>query len=235
MEEKPVPTGVVTGPFSATLLARMESSTSCGSGSPKRLIASAPTKYLSHSMSTPAHSMMETTAAVTSGPMPSPGRSVILCLAIAVNPFQSLARALEIEVHGQQRPERREIGQLAEAAPHALQRRRDEVEVMQLPPLDGLAGEGAEDLGGALGERLAVGAGGVRAGTARTGVFRAAAAVVLHQLHLRLVPQDAADAAVAQEGGEVVRRRPHSHVLIIDQKKLIIYDMNILAVIIAVR
>ena len=82
IDAKPVPTGVVTGPFSATLFLRIESSTSWGRGSPNRERASAPTKYFSHSTSTPAHSMICTTAAVTSGPMPSPGRRVILCFAM---------------------------------------------------------------------------------------------------------------------------------------------------------
>src|ERR1041384_6650514 len=98
IDEKPVPTGVVTGPLSATLLRRIDSSTSAGSGSPKREIASAPTKYFSHSTSTPAHSMIDTTAAVTSGPMPSPGRRVILCLAME-HPFRPLPRLRDIEVH----------------------------------------------------------------------------------------------------------------------------------------
>src|SRR5687768_7801226 len=39
-----------------------------------------------------AHSMICTTAAVTSGPMPSPGRRVILCLAIDYSLFNSCAR-----------------------------------------------------------------------------------------------------------------------------------------------
>src|ERR1041384_8029481 len=99
IDEKPVPTGVVTGPLSATLLRRIDSRTSAGSGSPNREIASAPTKYFSHSTSTPAHSMIETTAAVTSGPMPSPGRGGVLCLAIRTS-FQLLARAVEREMHG---------------------------------------------------------------------------------------------------------------------------------------
>src|SRR5437868_9361069 len=98
--------GVVTGPLSATLLCRMDSSTSGGRGSPKRAIASEPTKYFSHSTSTPAHSMIETTDAVTSGPIPSPGRSVILCWAIGGSSFQTLARVGEREVH------REESGQL---------------------------------------------------------------------------------------------------------------------------
>src|SRR6185436_21055126 len=123
MDEKPVPTGVVTGPFSATLLRRIDSSTSAGNGSPKREIASAPTKYFSHSTSTPAHSMIDTTAAVTSGPMPSPGSSVILCLAMLVNPFRSPPRLVDREVHRHPRCQRLVLRDFLDAAPDALQRR----------------------------------------------------------------------------------------------------------------
>src|SRR6266571_4984776 len=141
--------GVVTGPFNATLLCRIDSSTSFGSGSPNRVIASAPTKYFSHSTSTPAHSMIATTAAVTSGPMPSPGRSVILCWAIGRGSFQPLARVREREIHREEAGQLGVIGELVEAAADAGERRGNEVEVVQAPALDGLPGERAEDLEGA--------------------------------------------------------------------------------------
>src|SRR3954465_13547586 len=99
--------GVVTGPLSATLLRRMDSSTSAGRGSPERARASEPTKYFSHSTSTPEHSMIETTEAVTSGPMPSPGSSVIRCWAMQQS-FHAPARGVEVEI------ERKGLAQLAE-------------------------------------------------------------------------------------------------------------------------
>src|SRR5437763_7878330 len=138
--------GVVTGPLSATLLRRTDSSTSGGSGSPKRAIASEPTKYFSHSTSTPAHSMIATTDAVTSGPMPSPGSSVILCWAIDRGSFQPLARLGEREVHREEPGQLGVLGELGQAAADARQRRGDEVEGVQAPALDGLAGERPEDL-----------------------------------------------------------------------------------------
>src|SRR5205085_4605564 len=74
--------GVMTGPLSATLVRLIESKRSCGNGSPKRESASAPTTNDSHSKCTPAARITEIAAPVTSGPMPSPGTSVILCLVI---------------------------------------------------------------------------------------------------------------------------------------------------------
>src|SRR5881392_2507586 len=114
MDWNPVPTGVVTGPLSATLLRRIDSSTSGGSGSPKRAIASEPTKYFSHSTSTPAHSMIETTEALTSGPMPSPGRSVILCWAFGPGSFQPFARLGEREIHREEARQLAVLGELVE-------------------------------------------------------------------------------------------------------------------------
>src|SRR5215208_4379926 len=75
----PVPTGVITGPLRAILVRLIESNRSCGSGSPNLDSASAPTTNDSHSASMPAARRTETVAPVTSGPMPSPGISVILC------------------------------------------------------------------------------------------------------------------------------------------------------------
>src|SRR5258706_675135 len=128
----------MTGPLSATLFDRMESSTSFGRGSPKRARASEPTTNFSHSTSTPAHSMIETTEAVTSGPIPSPGRRVILCLAMGGHPFNAGARLAQRELHGQQLGQGGGVGELAQAALHALDGGRDEVEVVQLPAGDGL-------------------------------------------------------------------------------------------------
>src|SRR5262249_1527469 len=60
----------------ATPLRRMESSTVCGSGSPDWASASLPAACCSHSSFAPAASSTRTVAAVTSGPMPSPGMRV---------------------------------------------------------------------------------------------------------------------------------------------------------------
>src|SRR5947208_11460508 len=76
---KPSAMGVVTGPFSATLLRLTESSSSTGSDWPWRLNAITPASCGSHSIGTPATLKIRTTAAVTSGPMPSPGISVTTC------------------------------------------------------------------------------------------------------------------------------------------------------------
>src|SRR5207244_4595565 len=109
------------------LLRRIDSRPSGGSGSPKRAIASEPTKYFSHSTSTPAHSMIETTAAVTSGPMPSPGRSVILCWAIGGGSFQPLARLREREIHREAAGQLGVIGAPRAGAANAGERRGDEL------------------------------------------------------------------------------------------------------------
>src|SRR6266540_1122504 len=180
---------------------------------PKRAMASEPTKYFSHSTSTPAHSMIETTAAVTSGPMPSPGRSVILCWAIGRGSFQPLARLREREIHREEAGQLGVAGELVEAAADAGERGGDEVEVVQAPALDGLPGEGAEDFQGALQERLEVAA--------------AVAAVALQELRLA-VAEDLGHAAVAEERGHVVRVRTHSQVLIIDHVNIMIKQMRIL-------
>src|SRR6187401_1513547 len=78
----PPPTGVVTGPFSATLVRRIESSSVLGSVSPCRSSASTPARCASQFACSPAASRIVTTAPVTSGPMPSPAISVMSCLAI---------------------------------------------------------------------------------------------------------------------------------------------------------
>ena len=77
---KPPPIGVVTGPFSPTCVRSMESISSFGMYSLYFSKASAPAANVSHSNLTPVASRMRTTASVTSGPMPSPGMSVTLCV-----------------------------------------------------------------------------------------------------------------------------------------------------------
>src|SRR5258708_932310 len=213
--------GVVTGPFSATLLARMESSTSRGSGSPKRARASEPTKNFSHSTSTPEHSMIDTTEAVTSGPMPSPGRRVILCLAIGIHPFNAGAGFAGRELHGQQLGQGAVLRELAQASPHALDSGRNELQVVQSPTGDGLLGERAKDLEGALQESLEVAPPGgapfaVREGTAAGHAYGTPLGVVVDELQLHLLAEDAGHTAIAEQGGQIVRVRPHSHVLIVN-------------------
>src|SRR5204862_1294036 len=105
--------------------------------------------------STPAHSMMETTEAVTSGPMPSPGSSVILCCTIQQS-FHALAGGVEGEIEGEVAAQLLEVVQLGDGSPHPLQRRLDEVEVVQPPADDGHLGPGAKNLDGALQQRLEV-------------------------------------------------------------------------------
>src|SRR3954465_3574379 len=76
-ERKPPAIGVVIGPFSATPVSRIASSTSSGSGLPPYFsITSAPASRTSHSNSTPVASRTRRVASVSSGPVPSPGMSV---------------------------------------------------------------------------------------------------------------------------------------------------------------
>ena len=58
--------------------------------------------------------------------------------------------------------------------------------------------------------------------------------IVVDELELHLFAEDAGHAAVAQERGDVVRVRTHSKILIVDQIKLVVKDMDILAMIITV-
>src|SRR5688572_17434963 len=74
----PSPTGVVTGPFNATLFRRTDAMSSSGSGEPDFSSAGTPASNGSQVIDTPAASMIDTTADVTSGPMPSPGINVIV-------------------------------------------------------------------------------------------------------------------------------------------------------------
>src|SRR3989442_15167145 len=99
--------------------------------------------------------MIATTEAVTSGPIPSPGRSVILCGAIEPS-FHALARIVERKIERKHRAQVGEIRKFAQTALHALQRGRNEVEVMQPSSLDRLAGERAEDFERTLEQRSKV-------------------------------------------------------------------------------
>src|SRR5260370_847726 len=71
----PEPTGVVTGPFSATLCLRIEASKGSGRGVPNSLMAASPACCTSQSNWTPVASSTRTAAAQTAGPTPSPERS----------------------------------------------------------------------------------------------------------------------------------------------------------------
>src|ERR1700694_3120128 len=84
--------GVPTGPLSATLVRRMESSVRGGSGVPYSFMALSPAGWTSQSNSTPVASSSRTDASQISGPTPSPGSRVTACL---VNPS---SRELFLEV-----------------------------------------------------------------------------------------------------------------------------------------
>src|SRR5437879_2981433 len=73
---KPVPTGVVIGPFSATRVLRMDWRTCSGSGVPYSAITFSPACWTSQSNSTPVASRTRTLASLISGPTPSPGMRV---------------------------------------------------------------------------------------------------------------------------------------------------------------
>src|SRR5271157_1289997 len=84
MLAKPPPIGVVTGPLSPTWVRSRDSVSSFGMYSLYFSNASAPAMKVSHSNFTPVASRMRTVAWVTSGPMPSPGMRVILCVIISI-------------------------------------------------------------------------------------------------------------------------------------------------------
>src|SRR5437899_3175880 len=86
---KPLPIGVVIGPFSATLFLRTDSRTLSGSGVPNSAIAASPARCTSQSNSTPVASRTRTVASHISGPTPSPGMSVTACF---VNPLNAAVR-----------------------------------------------------------------------------------------------------------------------------------------------
>src|SRR6185503_7078785 len=107
----PSPIGVVTGPFNATLFRRIESISSGGSALPVRSNASTPATWRSHSIDTPVALMMWRTASVTSGPMPSPGMSVIVWVLLTHVPSQQD----EAEAHVDDHQRRRGLMQAVEA------------------------------------------------------------------------------------------------------------------------
>ena len=75
----PLPTGVLIGPFMATLFFVIELKTWSGRTVPNLATASSPAICSSHSMSTPVASIHRLAARLTSLPMPSPGINVTLC------------------------------------------------------------------------------------------------------------------------------------------------------------
>ena len=78
MERNPELEGVVSGPFRATPVCRIESRVSLGSGSSTASSAATPPSWWSYSNSAPASRSTASVASVTSGPIPSPGITVIV-------------------------------------------------------------------------------------------------------------------------------------------------------------
>ena len=74
----PSPIGVVTGPFSATLLRRIESISSSGQRRAAALEREHAGQVVIPLDRDAGGFRMRTTASVTSGPMPSPGMSVMV-------------------------------------------------------------------------------------------------------------------------------------------------------------
>src|SRR3954451_11751165 len=72
-ERKPPPTGVVNGPFKASLVLLMLSRVAWGSGSPPFWMPAMPPSCSSQANGAPRVSRISTTACVISGPIPSPG------------------------------------------------------------------------------------------------------------------------------------------------------------------
>src|SRR5712691_3587939 len=146
--------------------------------------------------------MIATTEAVTSGPIPSPGRSVILCGAIEPS-FHAPPRVVERKIERKHQAQLDKLGQFAQTALHALQSGRDEVEVMQPSSLDGLAGERAEDFDGALEQ-------GSKVAGAESVIRSAQNSVVADQLQFKGLSQNPGHSAIPQQGGQIVRIRTHS-------------------------
>src|ERR1019366_9424271 len=71
---------VAMGPLSATCVLRTDSTALSRGKSPTRLPSSRGSPKTSHSTETPVASIICLAASATSGPIPSPGRSVILCV-----------------------------------------------------------------------------------------------------------------------------------------------------------
>ena len=84
----PNPTGVSSGPLSATRVRAIESIVSWGTplGSPV-LKTSAPASCSSHSIGAPAASMIRRAAFTTSGPIPSPGIRVTGILSLTSSSY----------------------------------------------------------------------------------------------------------------------------------------------------
>src|SRR5215472_6833992 len=80
MLENPPPIGVVTGPFKPMPVRSIDSVSALGMYSPYLANASEPAANDSHSILTPEASTMRVAARVTSGPIPSPGINVTLCV-----------------------------------------------------------------------------------------------------------------------------------------------------------
>src|SRR5690242_11528465 len=78
MERYPSPTGVSSGPLSATRVRLIESSVLSGIGSPYFATADMPAARSSHVMPASAASRSRTVARLIDGPIPSPGIRVTL-------------------------------------------------------------------------------------------------------------------------------------------------------------
>ena len=72
-ERNPLPTGVVSGPLSASFRSRMLCSVPSGIGVPAFSTAAMPATCSSQSKATPVAESTFSVAAVISGPIPSPG------------------------------------------------------------------------------------------------------------------------------------------------------------------
>src|SRR5918997_1467938 len=79
-ERKPEPTGVVVGPLMPTPLCLSDASVSSGNGLPWRSYSSTPASRRSQRNSTPVASSTRRVASASSGPVPSPGMKVTLCV-----------------------------------------------------------------------------------------------------------------------------------------------------------
>src|SRR5712692_923964 len=169
--------------------------------------------------------MIETTEAVTSGPMPSPGSSVILWRAIkhSVHPP---ARGLEGELQWKETSEVGEFRQFAKTALQTLDRGRNKLQIVKSSALDWLPRVRADDLDGALQESFEI-------SQTEHAVRAALAGVVSQQLHFGFFAQEAGNTAVAEKRGYIVGIRTHSHILIVYNNKVTVYYMYILSMIIA--
>src|SRR5204863_9958504 len=108
--------------------------------------------------------------------------------------FHALAGGVEREIERKIAAQLLEIMQLADGPPQPLQRRLDELEVVQPPADDGHLRPGAEDLDRALQQRLEV-------AEVQAGIGAAQRAIVVEELPLGRLAEDAPDAAVAEERG----------------------------------